>query len=93
MIAASEVRLNEKRPSSPASIDPSKSTSDDLVTQVRLNVISLWAILILYQIVEYIATDALPNLRRFSLDNDRVLSICNTAVYSIVAPAIKGRPR
>ncbi len=41
----------------------------------------------------YIASDALPNLRKFLIDSDKILAACNQIVYSIVTPALKGKSR
>jgi hypothetical protein len=48
---------------------------------------------LLLQIVRYIATDVLPNLRQLLLDNDKTLTACNNIVYYIVNPAMKSRTR
>ncbi|EIN14374.1 hypothetical protein PUNSTDRAFT_140678 [Punctularia strigosozonata HHB-11173 SS5] len=45
------------------------------------------------QIVQYIATDVLSNLRGFLMDNDKIGNACNNIVYYIVNPATKGRSR
>ncbi|KAF8079121.1 Dopey, N-terminal-domain-containing protein [Lyophyllum atratum] len=48
---------------------------------------------IVAQINEFIATSVLPNLRKFLVDNDKVISACNNIVYYIVNPAMKGKTR
>lgn len=41
----------------------------------------------------YIASDALPNLRKFLIDSDKILAACNQIVYNVVTPALKGKSR
>ncbi|KAJ7610904.1 Dopey, N-terminal-domain-containing protein [Roridomyces roridus] len=45
------------------------------------------------QITEFIATTALPGLRRFLMDNDKVVASCTNIVYYIITPAFKGKSR
>ncbi|GBE77521.1 hypothetical protein SCP_0103960 [Sparassis crispa] len=45
------------------------------------------------QINIYIATDVLPNLRRFLMEGDKILSACNNIIYSVVSPSLKGKAR
>ncbi|KAI9513117.1 Dopey, N-terminal-domain-containing protein [Russula earlei] len=44
-------------------------------------------------IVQYIGGIALPRLRKFLVDNDRVLSVCTNIIYYIVSPALKTKSR
>ncbi|KAI0361079.1 hypothetical protein OH77DRAFT_1391372 [Trametes cingulata] len=41
----------------------------------------------------YIASDALPSLRKFLVDSDKISAACNQIVYNIVGPALKGKAR
>lgn len=41
-------------------------------------------------IVHFLAKSALPALRRFGVETDRILSVCSNAVYYLVAPTIRG---
>ncbi|KAF7303085.1 Dopey-N domain-containing protein [Mycena kentingensis (nom. inval.)] len=43
------------------------------------------------QINQFIATTAMPNLRKFLMDNDKVVASCTNIVYYIVSPAMKGK--
>ncbi|KAI0830814.1 Dopey, N-terminal-domain-containing protein [Trametes gibbosa] len=45
------------------------------------------------QVNSYIASDALPSLRKFLVDSDKILAACNQVVYNIVNPALKGKSR
>ncbi|KXN85691.1 Protein dopey [Leucoagaricus sp. SymC.cos] len=45
------------------------------------------------QITQFVASSALPNLRRFLVDNDKIANICGNIIYYIVTPALKGRTR
>lgn len=45
------------------------------------------------QIIFFIASSALPNLRRFLLENDKVISTCSNIIYYIVNPAMRGKTR
>ncbi|KAG6911306.1 hypothetical protein DXG01_002145 [Tephrocybe rancida] len=45
------------------------------------------------QINEFVASSVLPNLRKFLVDNDKILSACNNIVYYVVNPAMRGRTR
>ncbi|KAK7025465.1 hypothetical protein VNI00_015993 [Paramarasmius palmivorus] len=78
--APRDVKVDEKLNSSSASLpgDISKpGSSVDLVTQVT----------------DYLATSALPNLRRFLVDSDKVTSACSNIAYYIIGPALKGRAK
>lgn len=48
---------------------------------------------LLCQINTYLVEHVLPNLRRFLIDNDKVLSACNNIVYYVVGPALKANVR
>ncbi|KAI1794036.1 Dopey, N-terminal-domain-containing protein [Ganoderma leucocontextum] len=48
---------------------------------------------VVQQVNSYIASDALPNLRKFLVDSDKILAACNQIVYNIVTPALKGKSR
>ncbi|TDL20872.1 hypothetical protein BD410DRAFT_840852 [Rickenella mellea] len=41
----------------------------------------------------FLADEALPSLRRFLMENDKVVGACNNIVYYIVNPALKGKAR
>ncbi|KAG5652198.1 hypothetical protein H0H81_005933 [Sphagnurus paluster] len=56
---------------------PRPGASSELVTQIN----------------EFLASSILPNLRRFLVDNDKVISVCNNVVYYIVNPAMRGKTR
>ncbi|KAG6851405.1 hypothetical protein H0H93_005803 [Arthromyces matolae] len=45
------------------------------------------------QITDYLASSVLPNLRKFLIDNDKILSACNNIIYYVVNPAMRGRTR
>ncbi|KAJ4470942.1 Dopey, N-terminal-domain-containing protein [Lentinula aciculospora] len=45
------------------------------------------------QINEFIATVALPSMRRILMDNDKVSSACANIVYYVVSPALKGKTK
>ncbi|KAI0307632.1 Dopey, N-terminal-domain-containing protein [Multifurca ochricompacta] len=45
------------------------------------------------QIVQYIGDTALPRLRKFLVDNDRVLTVCTNIMYYVVSPALKIKSR
>ncbi|KAG6874376.1 hypothetical protein C0995_015112 [Termitomyces sp. Mi166 len=45
------------------------------------------------QINDFVASSVLPNLRKFLIDNDRILSACNNIIYYVVNPAMRGRTR
>ncbi|KAI0271467.1 Dopey, N-terminal-domain-containing protein [Gloeopeniophorella convolvens] len=44
-------------------------------------------------VVQYIGDVALPRLRKFLVDNDRVLTVCTNVMYYIVSPALKSKSR
>ncbi|KAI0756510.1 Dopey, N-terminal-domain-containing protein [Daedaleopsis nitida] len=48
---------------------------------------------VVQQVNSYIASDALPNIRKFLIDSDKILTACNQIVYNIVNPALKGKAR
>ncbi|KAJ7116821.1 Dopey, N-terminal-domain-containing protein [Mycena crocata] len=45
------------------------------------------------QVNIFIATIAMPSLRRFLMDNDKVVASCTNIVYYIISPAMKGKSR
>ncbi|KAJ7103154.1 Dopey, N-terminal-domain-containing protein, partial [Mycena belliarum] len=45
------------------------------------------------QVNQFIATTAMPSLRRFLMDNDKVIASCTNIVYYVVSPAMKGKSR
>ncbi|KAJ7750196.1 Dopey, N-terminal-domain-containing protein [Mycena metata] len=45
------------------------------------------------QVNLFIATTAIPSMRRFLMDNDKVVASCTNIVYYIVTPAMKGKSR
>ncbi|KAG6877601.1 hypothetical protein C0993_005727 [Termitomyces sp. T159_Od127] len=45
------------------------------------------------QINSFVASSVLPNLRKFLIDNDKILSACNNIIYYVVNPAMRGRTR
>ncbi|KAJ7742186.1 Dopey, N-terminal-domain-containing protein [Mycena olivaceomarginata] len=45
------------------------------------------------QVNLFIATTAMSSLRRFLMDNDKVVAACTNIVYYIVSPAMKGKSR
>ncbi|KAF8131645.1 Dopey, N-terminal-domain-containing protein [Boletus edulis] len=45
------------------------------------------------QIIDFVATTVVPNLRKFLVDNDRVASACSHIVYYILNPALKAKSR
>jgi hypothetical protein len=48
---------------------------------------------IVFQITAFIALKAVPDLRRFLMDNDKVANACSNIVYYIVNPSIKAKAR
>lgn len=45
------------------------------------------------QIIDFVATTVVPNLRKFLMDNDRVAGACSNIVYHILNPALKAKSR
>ncbi|TFK70447.1 hypothetical protein BDN72DRAFT_887964 [Pluteus cervinus] len=76
-----ELRTDEKLDvsvaSSPSNENVKTLVPSDLVTQVN----------------QFISGVALPNMRRFLVDNDKITTACTNIVYYIVSPAMKGRTR
>lgn len=48
---------------------------------------------LLFQITDFLATRAVPDLRRFLIDTDKAAAVCGNMVYYIVAPSLKTRSR
>lgn len=48
---------------------------------------------ILFHITSFIAKSILPNLRRFLVENDKIIAACNNIVYYVVNPALRGKTR
>ncbi|KIM70102.1 hypothetical protein SCLCIDRAFT_1160646 [Scleroderma citrinum Foug A] len=49
----------------------------------------MWSNELPLQVTNFIATTALPGLRKFLMDNDKIASACSNIVYYVVNPAIK----
>ncbi|PFH49049.1 hypothetical protein AMATHDRAFT_5245 [Amanita thiersii Skay4041] len=49
--------------------------------------------LLVSQITQYLATSALPHVRKFLVDNDKVSTACSNIVYYVVNPGLKGKTR
>ncbi|KAG5340493.1 hypothetical protein C0989_001400 [Termitomyces sp. Mn162] len=45
------------------------------------------------KINDFVASSVLPNLRKFSMDNDKIISACSNIIYYVVNPAMRGRAR
>lgn len=100
----SDSRLDEKTTdSTPPSTLPSDGTkvpwNNELASQVRVTSFvfdvfeSNCVVKNDVQITHFIATTALPSLRKFLVDNDRVASACSNIVYHIVNPATKSKSK
>ncbi|KAF8167553.1 Dopey, N-terminal-domain-containing protein [Crassisporium funariophilum] len=48
---------------------------------------------VILQINSFVATSALPNLRKLLMENDKIISACNNIIYYIVNPAMRGKSR
>ncbi|KAF7302659.1 Dopey-N domain-containing protein [Mycena chlorophos] len=66
---------DEKLASSVSSLGDPRPASFELATQIN----------------QFIATTAMPNLRKFLMDNDKVVASCTNIVYYIISPAMKGK--
>ncbi|OCH88751.1 hypothetical protein OBBRIDRAFT_64803 [Obba rivulosa] len=77
--APGDPKIDEKMNTSSTSLpDLVKPTySTDVVDQINL----------------FIASDVVPNLRRFLVEGDKVLAACSGVVYNVVTPAMKGKSR
>ncbi|KAF9245665.1 Dopey, N-terminal-domain-containing protein [Melanogaster broomeanus] len=75
----SDLKMDEKANSSSVSLqDNAKPT---------------WGSELPSQIASFIATIAVPGLRKFLMDNDRVASACGNVVYYVVNPGLKSKSR
>jgi hypothetical protein len=75
----SDTKMDEKPDSSTATLsDNAKPT---------------WGAELPSQITAFIASTAVPELRRFLIDNDKVAGACSNIVYYIVSPGIKMKAR
>ncbi|EJC98757.1 uncharacterized protein FOMMEDRAFT_170958 [Fomitiporia mediterranea MF3/22] len=72
----SETNLAEKH-NAPPSSDESAQKSPVLDLTDRIN--------------QYLAVDVLPNLRRFLIENDKILAACNNIVYYVLNPVLRSR--
>lgn len=77
--AVSDTKLDEKMNASSTSLSESSKPAYgiDLIEQVNL----------------YIASSMLPNMRKFLVEGDKIVSACNSVVYNVVNPALKGKTR
>ncbi|PCH34091.1 hypothetical protein WOLCODRAFT_61246 [Wolfiporia cocos MD-104 SS10] len=72
-------KLDEKMNASSTSLPDSikPAYSADLIDQINV----------------YVASQVIPNLRKFLTENDKILTACNSIVYNIVNPSLKGKTR
>ncbi|KAH6916730.1 Dopey, N-terminal-domain-containing protein [Coprinopsis sp. MPI-PUGE-AT-0042] len=76
-------------------IDP-KATVDekmDMSGSLTLDNAKGESVELLTQVTSFVAASVLPNLRRFLLENDKVISACSNIVYYVVNPALRGKTR
>ncbi|KAF9486392.1 hypothetical protein BDN70DRAFT_822033, partial [Pholiota conissans] len=78
---------------SPALHPPSRSDEKSDVITATVETPRLGSIEVVAQINTFVANSALPGLRRFLMENDKVISSCNNIVYYIVNPALRGKTR
>ncbi|EGO05284.1 hypothetical protein SERLA73DRAFT_82881 [Serpula lacrymans var. lacrymans S7.3] len=76
---AGEPRIDEKINASSVSLQESPRPS--------------WGAELPSQISQFVAVVALPNLRKFMMDNDKVASVCNNIIYYIVNPSLKAKSK
>ncbi|KAF5380337.1 hypothetical protein D9757_007927 [Collybiopsis confluens] len=77
---ARDAKIEEKLNASTTSLPtdtPRLGTTNEVVTQLN----------------EFIASVAIPNMRRILMDNDKVSNACANIVYYIVTPSLKGRTK
>jgi hypothetical protein len=93
----STTKSDEKPESTTVIIPPEtpKLASLEVVGQVNnllLSQISSQSTLI-PKINSFVATSALPNLRKILVENDKIISACNNIIYYIVNPAMRNKTR
>lgn len=78
-----------------SSIPDSKNADDKLEDSTTLSIDTPRpaSAELLFLITSFIAKSVLPSLRRFLLENDKVIANCNNIVYYIVNPAMRGKTR
>ncbi|KAH7886231.1 Dopey, N-terminal-domain-containing protein [Phlebopus sp. FC_14] len=74
-----DLKLDEKENSSSLSLQDSAKPS--------------WGSELPAQVTNFIATTALPNLRKFLTDNDRVAGACSNIIYYVVTPGLKSKSK
>jgi hypothetical protein len=76
-------------------VPDSKNTDDKLEDSTTLSIDTPRpaSAELLFLITSFIAKSVLPSLRRFLLENDKVIANCNNIVYYIVNPAMRGKTR
>ncbi|PPQ99509.1 hypothetical protein CVT24_005299 [Panaeolus cyanescens] len=72
----------------PRSVDEKPEVSSAVIESVRPGSLETTS-----QITSFVATSALPNIRKILVENDRVINACNNIVYYIVNPAMRGKTR
>ena len=92
MVVPSELQLDEKAISRPASPAPGVGRTDQVCVSPLVEP-TLSSLPQTSHIVQYIGDTALPRLRKFLVDNDRVLTVCTNIMYYIVSPALKAKSR
>ncbi|KAJ8582095.1 hypothetical protein M405DRAFT_582865 [Rhizopogon salebrosus TDB-379] len=75
---------------SDAKLDEKANSSSVLLSD---NTKPTWGTELPSQITAFIALKAVPDLRRFLMDNDKVANACSNIVYYIVNPSIKAKAR
>lgn len=87
-----EVELDDEKPIAPVA---TRSQAHEVRTagSPRSSAVPDSIVNCLRQITEFLAQRALPDFRRFLIDNDKTVAVCSNMVYYIVAPSFKTRAR
>ena len=87
-------KLNASATSLPDAVKPTATSSSDLVAQVGTRFtceIAAW--LTPHQVNGYLASDVVPNARKFLVEADKTLALCSSIVTTAVAPSLKSRSK
>ena len=91
--ATPDLRLDEKIASTASPSDNEPNTPFTVQVSIPPSPSSCLQLICKNQMVHYLARNAIPRLRRFLVDADKILAASQNVVYYIINPAMKGKTK
>lgn len=91
--ATPDLRLDEKTAPTASPSDNDSNTSFTVQVGIPFGSPACLQLICENQMVHYLARNAIPRLRRFLVDADKILAVSQNVVYYIINPAMKGKTK